>query len=401
MPIKMNTKTSNSFTVTLQSNFCKDDYPHNTNYKFTNKLPHLLSVKDYEVGLVDLYYYDQYVRPQNQDQDPNARLNQDNVPFFDTLLFDNEITIQTSGGARMQVLKDTDSFLNFLAGLNFALTKFNMGVHFSLNMQRGVPIQVILEFKNDFGWKLGIPETLCKVLGFEKCVFESGRYEGERNIDLELFKTIPNGLVGILTTEIYQRKDVKLPQFRGKPRLSLLINNIVSLLLENDMDVSMYLDSARGPYVYYEIQDENRVTLSKFLNNYLGLPDNFYFEGEGSIVVPESIIDPASHERFLFEELQRSTPSSKVLVLTNIIGPQYFANNEYPILAVLNRVGRSAGSEIIHRINPIVYKRINLTKISEIEISLLSDTGETTSFSRNPTNLTLHFRKIKNEGYNL
>lgn len=227
----------------------------------------------------------------------------------------------------------------------------------------------------------------------------NGRYEGDRNIDLEMFRNLPNGEVGHITKAVYDKKDVQLPQIRGKPTLSTLVNEIIATLDENHCEVSMIVHNATN-VLQYEIEEDKRVVLSKFLNNYLGLPDNFYFEGQGSIYVPESIIDPESHERFIFEALQRHTPSSKILVLTSIIGPQYFGEEEYPILAVLNRIGRS-GTELVHKQNPIVYKRVNICKISQIEISLLSDTGESTSFSRNPTNLTLHFRKIKYEGYHL
>lgn len=167
MPIKMNTQPSDSFTVTLQSNLCMEDFPQNTIYKFINKLPHLINVKEYEVGLVDLYYYDTYDRPSNRDQDENIRANKTNLPFFDTILFDHEVSVTRAVTSRLQVLKENDeSFLNFLARLNISLTKFNMSTHFSLLMQRGVPVQVIMEYNNeDTDWKLGITESLCKVLG--------------------------------------------------------------------------------------------------------------------------------------------------------------------------------------------------------------------------------------------
>ncbi len=374
MLIKMNTQPSDSFTVTLQSNLCMHDYPHNTNYKFTNKLPHLINVKEFEVGLVDLYHYDLYDRPSNRDQDETIRANKNNLPFFDTILFDNEISVIRSTTSRLQVLKENDEgFLNFLARLNISLAKFNMTSHFSLLMQRGVPIQVIPEYTDPrpdmADWKLGISETLCNILGLEKFTFAYGRYEGERNIDLEMFRNLPNGDVGSITKAVYDRIDVQLPQIRGKPTLSTLVNQIIDTLDEKHCETSIIVDTLNGK-LQYEIETDKRVILSKFLNNYLGLPDNFYFEGEGSINVPDNIIDPESHERFMFEALQRHTPSTKILVLVSIIGPQYFGDKEYPILAVLNRIGRS-GIEIAHKINPIVYKGINVHKISEIEISLL------------------------------
>ncbi len=114
--IKMDQSERGSFTVTLQSNLCKEEYPHNNNYKFKNRLPHEVDVKDFEVGLVDLYHYDTYQRPLSKDE--YQIKNSDNTPFFDLLFSENEITIIDSVSVNMQALKFTENLSGWLIKFN-------------------------------------------------------------------------------------------------------------------------------------------------------------------------------------------------------------------------------------------------------------------------------------------
>lgn len=386
--IKMNQNKSDSFTVTLQSNLCTDVYPHNNNYRFRNKLPYEVNVKGFEVGLVDLYYYDTYQRPRNRDEiqiQPS-----DNTPFFDLLFSENEVTILDSSSVNLLVTKYYNEISRWIVAFNKDLEKFKFYTHISSTLDAGILKGVVIEFYPPDDSKLILSEPFKQFLGFTSTILEKGEHPSDGEVDLEFFKSLERlDTMGYIRREKLTTSTVEIEQVYGKPAVNDLAIYISTALGLEGHNVSMY--SKDDVKLEYSIEPKSkRFILSKFLNNYLGLPDYFYFQGEGSINVPPAIVDPVSREVFLLD----TQSSSKILVTTDIIGSQFYGKKQLPILAVLNRINNK-DSEVQHKMNPMVYKEVERERLSEIEISIRSDTGEYTSFSRNPTTLTLHFRKVK------
>ncbi len=228
-------------------------------------------------------------------------------------------------------------------------------------------------------------------MGFTSSAFKKGQHTSDKEFDLEHFKSFQ-----ILETMGYIRREkltsstIEMEQIEGKPHISELLVYIAGALQMVMHDVSMVGKENNTKMEYEILPPSKRIILSKFLNNYLGLPDNFYFEGEGTINIPPQIIDPTLHDLLLMD----SQSSSKIIVTTEIIRSQFYGEQELKILSVFNRINNK-DSEVQHKASPIVYKQLDRQRLSEIGISIVSDTGEFTSFSRNPTTLTLHFRKIK------
>ncbi len=378
-----------SFTVTLQSNLCKEDYPFNNNFKFTNRLPRDVNVKGYEVGLVDLYHYDTYQRPLSRDE--IQWKNSDNVPFFDLLQSENEVTVIQSSSSGLQITKYTSRVSAWIILFNRFLETYKFGAHLTAVFNNGVFTTAKIEYNPPNNSVLILSSQLMRFLGFTSSVFEKGEHPSDKEVDLEYFNSLELlGTMGHIRWENVTSETVLLNQIQGKYEISELLAEMVVALNNENHNVS-FIGTENDTKVEFSIEPNNkRVIFSKFLNNYLGLPDNFYFQGKGTISIPPEIIDPTGRELLLLDSLS----SSKIIVTTDIIGNQIYGEQEIPLLAVFNRINIK-DSEVQHRMNPIVYKEVERQTLSEIGITVVSDTGEFTSFSRNPTTLTLHFRKIK------
>lgn len=385
----MNRTESESFTVTLQSNLCRDEFPHNVNYFFRNRLPHEVNVENFEVGLVDLYHYDTYQRPLNRDE---IRLKHGStVPFFDLLFSDNEVVILDSNTSNLHISKYHESVSQWLIRVNKDLETYNMRTHISAVLDAGVLKRVIIEFTPPDESKLILSDSLKKFLGFHSQVLDSGSTTSDIEVDHEYFKSLELlESMGYIRRELLSSKTVEIEQIQGTPTIDDLLVHILVRLIEKEHDVSMFYNN--GKIEYSIVPSTKRILFSKFLNNYLGLPDNFYFQGDGTINVPEEIVDPLGRELLRLNSYYQT--SSKIVVSTDIITPQFYGGEEQKVLAVLNR-NSTKDTEVQYKLNPIVYKEVARNKLSDIRISIRSDAGEYTSFSRNPTTLTLHFRKIK------
>ncbi|MES2286717.1 MAG: hypothetical protein V4547_13595, partial [Bacteroidota bacterium] len=311
--VTMDRVETESFTVTLQSNLCRDEFPHNTNYLFKNRLPHDVNVEKFEVGLVDLYHYDTYQRPPNKDE--IQLRNKANIPFFDLLFSENEMVVLDSSSSNLHISKYSDSISQWLIKVNRDLQSQNMRTHISAILDTGILKRVIIEFTPPDESKLILSEPLKRVLGFHSPVLESGSHTSDTEVDLEFFKSLALlQSMGYLRRELLSSDTVTIPQIHGRPNIDDFLVDIVLAFTLKGHEISL---THENRVVEYSITPQSkRILFSKFVNNWLGLPDNFYFQGDGTINIPEEIVDPEGKEKLLLDSVYQT--SSKIVVSTDI-----------------------------------------------------------------------------------
>lgn len=385
----------NSFSYTLVSNQNTDYFASNTHYSFSNIFPRQVDLKGYEVALESISLYDKF---SNVDDAKIDLPNQGNLelPFFDTVNDDHKITLTRIGSATMTISKWETQITNFVSVLSDYLERENFEVHLSVELDKGKLTKVILISKLESPWKFKITKPLSTILGFSKEIFDVGETESDIPFDLDTFEdTEERGFLGEVSRYYITKQEVYIEQIRDPlPRLSTVLNSIVTVVDEQGYDISLRVK--KGPkLVEYDIHPRTlSMRLSPRLNSYLGLAEHFTFSGAGTIRIPKAIINPS--QTFTANQEDRLDIScSKLLVLCNLIPNQFFAGKEMPILGLLERKNSPSFRKISLSPSPMVYKPVVIEKPSHISITLRPDNSDYIESTELPTVCTLHFRKIQ------
>lgn len=380
---------SDSFSVTLVSNRGTEIFSHNNNFHFSNPLPRTKDIRGYEVALESIYLADNY----KGDQDDN-RVAEIPQGFFNIEENENEIFIDKTTHAGLRVDKKTDNFTNFLSHLQISLRKVNMPVTITPFFIHGVPTSIELTYSatgSNTGFQFYMDQVLSEILGFTDHFFDFGTYTNDKPINLELFKATPikDGISNCMLVKI-DRIAVEMDQIIGKPDWPDFVVLLRYKLEEHGVDGAFHVKKSLSVLEYEISPITCRVQLSKFLNNYMGLDDDFGFIDKGSIRIPTNIIYP--NQPNLLNVAKKSC--SKLLVLCDIINPQVFAGVEMKLLALIDRDKSETGTIIKLRSNPLIYKSLCGSNISQITISIRDDNNDPIQFHEKPTVVTLNFRKI-------
>lgn len=378
---------SDSFSVTLVSNKGTDTFSHNNNFQFSNSLPRTTDLSGYEVALESIYVADNYKGDETRivEEEPKG--------FFNLEEKENEIFIDKATYVGLRVDKKTETFSNFLSYLQINLRKTNMDVTITPTFTAGVITSIELKYSEteaNAGFQFYLGEELANILGFSDYFFEFGTYNNDKPINIELFNSIPikDGITNCILVKM-DRTAVEMDQIIGKPDWPDFVVLLRRKLLEYDVDSYFHVKKSLAAMDYNFEPYTVKVQLSNFLNNYMGLDDDFKFFGKGSIRIPRSIIYP--------NKLEVQIPKkscSKLLVLCDIINLQVFAGAEMKLLALLDRVESETSTTIKFRSNPLIYKSLSYNKVNQITISIRDDNNDPIQFHENPTVVTLNFRKI-------
>lgn len=387
--IKMDSNT-NQFTFTVQSNLCLQTFPQNTSFHFKNNFPKVQSLAGYEVGIVSAYITDHYQKPSFV---PVVKEKVVDKKFFNNYLSDNEIIIQNSTINSVSIILSFKKLANFIDYLNNAFENAQIPCILTPTFIAGKITSMKIAFTPVENFKLSMPVKMCNILGFSSNIFTSGVHESDATVseDLESFGSDSNQLLGKVTMYRYIQEAVELEQIIGTPTLEELLAEISGELAANNHDMKLLLKPDTDVVEYQVVPKQKRIILSSFLNNYLGLDKNFYFSDAGSFKAPLDILNPGEIDEYLFE-----TPktSSKLLLLTNLIGSQYYGSDELPILALVDRYSRQ-NVESSYIMNPIIYKPVVVDQASFVEIQIKSDEKEFIPSHKSPSLITLHFRLSK------
>lgn len=383
MPIKM----SDSFSITLVSNRGKESFPHNNNFQFSNGLPRTMDLRGYEVALESISLSDIYKGDLDEEKIETEPEN-----FFNLEEKENEIFVDKTYTSHLRVDKKTENFNNFLSALQVSLRKVNIPVEITPFFVRGVPSSIQLTY-NDPGGRDGyefyIAEELAKILGFTTEFFDYGTYTNEKPIDIEYFNSLPmeEGISHCMVVKI-ERVAVEMDQIVGKPDFPDFLNLLQYKVEEHGVAFNCHLKKSIATLTYEIVPVGSRVKLSKFLNNYIELDEDFTFYGEGSIRIPRNIIYPNQPQ---VSNTKKSF--SNLLVFCDIINPQVFAGEEMKILALPDRPESEKVKVLNYHPNPLIYKGLSCSKVSQITISIRDVNNEPIQFHERPTVVTLNFRK--------
>ncbi len=375
-----------SFSYTMQSNLQTELFPSNTNYKFSNTLPVRFSLRNFEVGLENVHYADNYEPPNVL---PVVLKHEENKSFYNLFLNDNKINVQTSTSKHIHVIKSSSRFDQFIILLNNELVRYTFPLHISLRYEAGNIVGVTISNKSAEGYHITMDESVSKVLGYSSEVIPSGESQNDLKFDQIHFKSLPNGKIGQFTEFNYSENDLELPQETGIPSLSSLIASIVALCFSNDHNFSLRLLRSRMALEYNVEPKEKKIKLSDFLNKRLGLPKRFTFQGSGTVPIAESAMHTNEIDDYLYETIKIS--SSKLFVCCSIINPNYYGDKLLPYLNVLGRMATKYNQSVYYP-SRIVYKPVVDQNPDHITITFLTDTGDFLPLSRIPSTVTLHFR---------
>lgn len=386
-----------NFSVTLVSNQCMDFFPYNTSYMFANKFSEHINLCGYEVALVSLTYYDRFQRK----KDPVLEPPPEETPvipkqFFNLDKNEHKFIVEKLDFIETKITKSkTESeFVAFMGHVNDVCFEKKLFLNFTLNSNNGVITSITAECNPPEGYHIQLSESFASVLGFSDNVFPSGRTTATAAPDLEAFDNISTDTV-VGSIYIAKRKSVELslPQLQASPNLSSIISSIVLTMRNAGLHVNMLLKKSSKSIVWDSLGDL-RIQLSHFLNSYLGQNQSFIFENDGSFTVSESIIKPPKPVDEIPEPgVPPPAECSKILVVCNLLKPEWYAGTLEKILSVLERDENPEFTRIHYTAKNLIYKPVDREFTGQISIGLLGDNKSFLDPYSSPNVCVLHFKK--------
>lgn len=375
-----------SFCVVVASNENEDFFPHNNNFHFSNIFPGTLNLENYEVGLSSITFYDRFIKV-----DPTPIPDPDqNEDFFDTDKKENEIKVEQTQRNIINFTKDNPDLPSFLASVITECAASNIGISFMQQFKNNVIVRIQIILRAPSGWQVEITDPLLSILGFEQSEFQSGTYDNTLEVDHARFAAIKlNEPIGSIVLFKRETSAVYLEQIKGTPTISGILGKIVLLLGTAGHNISIVLKK-KARTIEYKYFNLIRVNFSKRINDFIGLPENFVFSGQGSMQIADSIVYP---DRSVLPTEKPKLSWCKALVMCDIIDDQIVAGKETKLLAVLDRQESQVFKRFYHAPSQIVYKSVCKPFIHQISISLKADNTNFLDFTEQPTTAVLHFRK--------
>ncbi len=386
---KMEEKYS-SFTVTLQSNLERDNFPLNSNFSFSSSLPKPMDLSGYKIALQSILFTDSYEKPSFK---PQIIKVDDNKNCFNTFLLDDRILAQSSTRSRLMINKVPDNYTNFMDYVKTGLMAQNMHCEVIPTFTEGKITKIAIKFKPPSGYQISFAHPINRLLGLSTTILHEGEYENDidENYYNSYYESLHDGFMGNIILYAYNSIEIQLEQLQGRQTANSVINHIVSTLLENDIDASMIIHPSNNALEFTILPEDTRVVLSSFINDFLGIRPDFSFENSGTVILSPKNIEIEEIENFLFEDEEIFT-SSKILVLCDIIQNQFYGGQKYPLLHLLDRYQRT-NVQSGYTINPLVYKNVEVSYASHISISIKSDRNEFNPYSKSPSVVCVHLRR--------
>lgn len=375
-----------SFDVVVVSNENVDYFPHNSNSKFSNLFPTSISLSDYEVALSSIAYYDNYVKV-----DPSP-IPEPEVPtddFFDMEKRDNEVLVEKTQKNTLNLLKENPDLPSLITYVATECNKHGINIAIDSQFANNKIVKTRLSVTVRTGWKIEITDPLLSILGFEQTDFENGQYLSTTTVDYSQFESLkmqaPIGSVVLFKRET---SGYFLPQIKGTPTFAGLLSQITLLLGNAGYNVSLVLKK-KARTIEFKGLSLIRMSLSRMVNDFLGIPERFVFTDQGSIRIADSIIYPDKSIIPVKEKISWS----KLLVLCDIVYEQIVAGSTQKLLAVLVREESREFKRHFYSPSKLTYKPVSRAFVNQISLSLKTDNNKFLDFSEQPTTVVLHFRK--------
>lgn len=375
-----------AFSVTLQSNRQSERFPDNCNYRFRNTVPAGINLKNYKVCLRSAYFTDTYTR---EIYEPKILQPEIATNFFNTFVAANRITILTGNVASLSPIKLTPHFDQFIIKTNELLEASKIPLHIGTILDKGTVVGTVLTNMALDHEHISIDKKLATVLGFKDEIVPRLESKSDLVFDLGHFNLYEvDSMIGQIKKYTLIQREIELPQILGRPKLSILLVHVATICMAHGHFFSIALTHGHDDRIEFEVKPpDKKIMLSDYLNQYLGLPHRFTFQGVGSLRVKAGLEN--FDEIVEFDPTQAS--SSKIFICTDLIEPNYFAGNRLAYLDIVNR--KNINTEEVEFIpERSLYKDVIVDHPSQIEISFQTDRNEFVPLSQTPSMVTLNFR---------
>lgn len=376
-----------SFSITLQSNMETEKFANNTNFRFSNSVPPHINLQHYRVGLQSIYWTDNYEREESK---PVVIPTKPKKPFFNSPLEDDIIILQHSVPKSLQPTKRESTFDQFIIEFNKELAKYTYKIHVSTILRGGQIIGTKIINSSDSVYLSHMDQSLANVLGFSKLSIAHGENVSDSFRLPHYADLATNAVIGQISQQRITQHELKLPQFEGKPLLSDLCNEIVAAVEEKDHKFALSKVADHDALSFDLDGVNNRLILSEFLYDYLGIPRSFAFTGRGTVIIKSGLANPYEIDDFVFEPPKIS--SSKLFVCCDLVEANYYNGKPLQYLAILDRKS-NLNKESSFTPERILYKKVVLNNPRHIQLSIWSDNNDFMTPSDHPTFSILHFTK--------
>lgn len=368
---------------TLSSLDNLDDSPSNCSFHFCNTFTPPLDVSEgYECAVKSIKFTDDYKKP--------VQRNPSEIPFYDTGLYQNEISIGTNTLRTLYIEKnerniELDDFVN---SVNVQLEIRDLDLEFLFNIESGRIANLVAVSKPRPDHEFKIFGSLARVLGFEEGKpLGEGEFTNELPIDEDFLKSFSGGTIGRISEISKQTRTVYLDQVMGKPTIDELIADI-SLKLNETNNVVLHYDETSNSIVYEVNPSDQYITLSWYLRQYLGLRALSTFSGKGRVELSRSA--PV----FRNDVSTSGTIRPNLMFLTcDVIEPNYYQGKLLKYLLCWDRKETDGPQEVIvDNSKSMIYKSINCESLDRITLKLLDDTCNFVAPTISPTSVKIVLR---------
>lgn len=385
------------FEVVLVSNENSNSFPDNRNFSFSNYIFRPVNLKEYQVALNYISFYDRYSETASSNALAVAEAvdENNNVPdtFFNLEAKENEIFIETMTLDETGIDKYSERFDNFINQLNVKVK--GLKLIFQISFKAGEFDFLQMTYTGIANRDLEINEPLNRLLGFTPTRFKPGTYRNDKEPDLELFSNYKFlQRIGEINLYLSKRSTIELDQIEANPLASTITVELVRALAAKNISASFRV-LKKQQAIEFETGPLLRVMLSEKLNNYLGLEKNFIFHNEGTVKIPQKLVFSSNEfvEPDLKQVVQTIRDSATVLVTCNILSPQSYAGRELQLLSIIDRIPSVEMQKNIFRAPYLIFKDLLPERRDQISVSLLTEQLLPLEYTSHPTFISLYFRK--------
>lgn len=367
--------TSNSFRTRMKLPFLQE-----TEFDFNA----------YSVGLVDIFYGDNFSPPSLQQLPPIASSPLD---WFKVPLGTHQIDVQTHRQAVHQITKTTNLFNEFENTLQEKVSKIPE-IHKILRIGDAGGYRTELQFEpelpvgdEDTSYHLDISPGLAEILGFLQTRFEPGKYLSDVHQSVQAFEKAELNTTWTLTVWTTKNLPIEVEFDLESNTLSSALRRMQLTLESYKINVAFVMDPD-NKFLVVSFFDESggqesgmtKLMLPSFFNKQLGLDEEYVFDRLSTVV---EIPQDKPNRDFVFDS---------IIVTCSIVEDSQIGEINLGILKIFPRAG---GGYKRHRVDfsPVMYTSLKQQQLPDIMIQILDKNFQLLPRSKTPTFLTLHFKR--------
>ena len=366
-----------------------DYFEANAPYDFTNEVLVDIDPSEYEVGLAELYYYDNYTtaRQSNTTTTPSTlengllRYASSIGSWFNRSNSENKIKVRYIASMKAEMpkgQKNLDQFVSeFALMVNREIPSVQM-VPFQIDQNTSGISLKIRDAANE-GRQLEFGPAVAEILGLTQRVYGVGDYTPIGNVSQAAYDKIPYTEQLWARWFVWREGQISVPEPDHQDSLEAVLEECADALSAGNFEVRFVI-TPDGTVLYVMIDTPDiTIQLPKVINKTLGLDENFVMDKSSMrIILP-------------IHKVQQDQPDL-LIVQTNIIKPVQFGDTGLGILRMFPRI---VGTLAYHHkiFDAVQFHPLNSQHIHNINISLVTQNFEYLTLSTKASCAVLEFRK--------